>query len=274
MNILIKSLLILLTMIILLSGCSSNKNKVISKIDASHSSEVASTKNVGTIESQSSDTIALNKETEHFLLYCSEKDKPLLEDLSKALESGFNKVTKDLDCTLEVKTIVKIYPDIDTFHKAIGKPDAPWWYVGEGSEGVISITSDMTHVSAPKVVVHELTHIITNSNFGRLPEWLFQGIAMYEGKETPISSIESAVRAGVSSQNIPSLKELDIDYWSFADKGGYEYSYVAVEFIINDFGYDKLNKFLRSPYNFKELFGLTEDEFNSKWVEYLKEKYK
>lgn len=96
---------------------------------------------------------------------------------------------------------------------------------------------------------------------------------MFEGKETPISRIESSVRSGVISQNIPSLNDLDVDYWSFTDKGRYEYSYVAVEFIIKEFGYDKLNKFLRSPYDYKESFGLTEEELNRKWVEYLTKNY-
>lgn len=273
MEIFLKSLLISVAMATFLSGCILSNNKVDIETVTVQSSAIITTKDVGIIEPQSGETIALNKETEHFLIYCSEKDKLFLEDFAKALESGFNTVSKDLDCTLKEKTIVKIYPDTETFHKAIGKPDAPWWYVGEGSGGVISITSDMTHVSAFNVVVHELTHIMTNSNFGSLPEWLFQGIAMFEGEETPISRIESSVRSGVLSQNIPSLNDLDVDYWSYADKGGYEYSYVAVEFIIKEFGYDKLNKFLRSPYDYKNSFGLTEGELNGKWAEYLKKKY-
>lgn len=272
MNKLLKTLLILFSLVILLSGCDSRDIKANSKVDSPNNSTVMSTKDNGSTE-QKSEKIALNMESEHFILYSYEKDKVFLQDLSKALESGFGKVTKDLNCKLNGKTTVKVYPDTVTFHIAIGKPNAPWWYVGEGSGGVISITSDMSHVSPSNVVVHELTHIITNSNFGVLPEWLFQGIAMFEGKDTPVSTIESAVRSGVKSQNIPSLKDLNVDYWSFADKGGYNYSYVAVEFIIKEFGYDKLNKFLRSPYDYKNSFGLTEDELNGKWVEYLKINY-
>lgn len=94
--------------------------------------QVKTTADTGSTESKKSETLTLNMETEHFILYYSDKDKALLQDLSKALESGYDKVTKDLNCKLDGKTTVEIYPDTETYHKAIGKPDAPGWYVGEG----------------------------------------------------------------------------------------------------------------------------------------------
>lgn len=283
MRIILKSLLISVTILSLLSGCTSS-NVLITKgantIDSQststvklQSTSIIMPQSSDAIKPQSDDKIELYKETKHFLLYSNKKDKLLVDVLSEALENGYDRISKDLACTLKEKVVVRIYPDIETFHKGIGKPDAPSWYIGEGSGGVISITADMTNYLASDVIIHELTHIITSNNFGPMPQWLFQGIAKYEGKETPIAYIESAVRAGVSSQKIPTLKDLDTDYMSFVDKGGYEYSYVAIEYILAEYGHDKLVKLLRSPYNYMEVFGITEDEFNNNWLEYVRKNY-
>jgi hypothetical protein len=273
LSILLKFLLVPLLLVILLSGFTSNENKAYLKSYSTPNSTILPTQSANAKELKKYDKITLNKETDHFLLYCNEKDKELLKDLSEALESGYKKVTKDLKCKLNRKVVVNIYPDTKTFHKAIGKPDAPEWYVGEGSGYMISIASNMSQASPTNVVVHELTHVITNTNFKVLPEWLFQGIAMYEGKETPLSRIKSTVHLGVISRCIPTLKDLDISYWRFVDKGGYEYSYAAVDFIIKEFGYDKLNKFIRSPNDYKKSFGLTEDKLNEKWFLYIMKNY-
>ena len=39
------------------------------------------------------------------------------------------------------------------------------------------------------------------------------------------------------------------------------------------FGYDKLYDLIKSPNNFVEVFGMTENELENKWIEYIRKHY-
>ncbi|MGO5065512.1 MULTISPECIES: hypothetical protein [unclassified Clostridium] len=60
---------------------------------------------------------------------------------------------------------------------------------------------------------------------------------------------------------------------TFFKRNGYQYSYTIVESIINLFGYDKLHNLIKSPNSFVEVFGITEDELQNKWIDYIKVNY-
>ncbi|KOR26018.1 hypothetical protein [Clostridium sp. L74] len=60
---------------------------------------------------------------------------------------------------------------------------------------------------------------------------------------------------------------------TFFKRNGYQYSYTIVESIINLFGYDKLHNLIKSSNSFVEVFGITEDELQNKWIDYIKVNY-
>jgi len=128
----------------------------------------------------------------------------------------------------------------------------------EGSVGMsIKIVSpSFMHLPPGKVVLHELTHIITN-DVGVLPQWLFQGIAMYEGRETSIHQIETTVKSGVLNDKIPTIDDLSL-----------------VEYVIDKSGFAKISELIHSPYDYIKIFAISKKELYINWKESLNVKYK
>lgn len=230
---------------------------------------------------QSDDTIGLRKETEHFQFYCIESDAECLEDLAETLEENYSKITTDLKVDLDFKVKVHVYKDIDTFHKSTGRSDAPDWVVGAAYGNDIQMVSPLnpggTHNydSLIKVVVHEFTHVVINniaSSGLMVPLWLHDGVAMYEAKQT-----DQLYEVGkwVKSNRIPSLDALESygSYDTMSDNKVYPFSYTLVEYIINEYGIEKLNNLIRSPSDYSGAFKVDKNEFEQAWKVYLKEKY-
>lgn len=59
----------------------------------------------------------------------------------------------------------------------------------------------------------------------------------------------------------------------FAELDGYALSYTIVEYMISEYGYDKLIDLIKSPYDFDEIFSITIEEFEKEWKEYLIKNY-
>lgn len=216
----------------------------------------------------------LTIETEHFIFYYTSADSEFMENLSSEIEKRYEKVTTELDHKLGYKISVYIYPDLNTFHKALGNPDLPSWYIGEGGYGKISIVSPRFMTTVPiNTLTHEMTHAITNDMGSNPPQWLFQGIASYEGQETPVSNIDPIVSAAVRADSLPTFDDLSGDYSSFTQKNGYPFAYSLVAYLVDVYGYDKVSKLIKSPYNYKAIFGIEQKELYAQWVQFLKDKY-
>lgn len=232
-------------------------------------------------EEQSDGSVELRKETGHFEFYCVESDEECLEDLAEALEENYLRITTELENDLDFKVKVHVYKDIDTFHKAIGQSAAPNWVVGAAYGNGIQMVSPLNpggshdYQSLIQVVVHEFTHVVINNTVQPgtiVPMWLHEGVAMYEAKQR-----NQLYKAGkwVKRNKIPSIDTLESysSYESMDDNQIYPFSYTLVEYIINEYGIEKLNMFIRSPSDYSSAFGVDKDEFEQDWKDYLKRKY-
>lgn len=113
-----KAAAIILCLILFFTGCATVKNTN-SKIG---SENIASRESVNT-EAAAEASLIMNKETDHFKIYCQSQDMDCLEDVGKGLEAAYKKVTTEFNCSLDNKVEVLIYPDIESFHAAIGNTD-------------------------------------------------------------------------------------------------------------------------------------------------------
>lgn len=82
------------------------------------------------INTTTDNDIKFQLSTDHFVFYSCDKDKKCLKDFSDTLNDNYERILNDLDVTLYGKVAVYIYPDIDTYHKEINRPNAPDWSVG------------------------------------------------------------------------------------------------------------------------------------------------
>lgn len=223
----------------------------------------------------------LIKEIQHFIINYTEFDNRCIDEVSEVLEKSYHRITSNYSQQLQKKLVIEIHPDHKRLHIALGFPDAPDWVRGGLGIGKIVIASPLNPPPGSKfnnvvaTAVHEFVHIIVNKINTATPRWLNEGIACYEAKDNSVSWIVKTVRNGLINNAVPALKDLDTgdDFETFFKRDGYQYSYTIVEAIINLFGYDKLRSFIKSPRSYEEFFGITEDEFQDRWKDYLSENY-
>lgn len=223
----------------------------------------------------------LKMETQHFIIKYCEMDKTCIDKVSDVLEANYDKVTSNLKQQLQEKLTVEIQRDLNQLHIALGFPDAPDWIRGGLGMGKIVIASPLNPPPGSKfdnvvnTAVHEFVHVITRKINKNIPRWLDEGIASYEAKDNNEDWIKNTVSAGVKNNTIPSLDDLETgeDFQAFFKKDGYQYSYTIVEAIVNMFGYDKLYNLIKSPNNFVEVFGMTENDLQNEWIKYIKKNY-
>lgn len=181
------------------------------------------------------------RETEHFVFYCMDQDVKALDDLAEALEGCYERTTTDLGKTPSGKVKVNIYPDIDSFHNAMGRPNAPDWSVGEAKNGALYMTSPLNpgpshdYDDMLQIAVHEFVHIIINL-FGNVPSYLHEGVACYEARQYSYQEISESVTNRMNNGQFPGLP--NIEKFTSSTPGMYEVSYVFIDFIARCYGFD------------------------------------
>lgn len=236
------------------------------------------------------DSYDLHKETDHFKIYCFETDKDCLNDLSNGLEAAYEKVTKDLDCQLDYKVDVTVYPDIKSFHAAIGYAggDVADNYISAAAMGKhIHLTSPLNpgpvrtyeHMTKSSPL-HEFTHVVINDITSsslfpmNVPRWLNEGIASYEGgPPMPMDILSSNVSSRVKSEQIPTFSDMASYGRDFITSGGYYFTLPVGTFFVEKYGFGKVKQLILSPDDFEGILGKSEEEVWNEWVEFLRSNY-
>ena len=221
----------------------------------------------------------LQTESEHFIFYAYDEDKSCLNDLESALESNYDRITNDLQVTLDHKITIDIYPDLDMFHSAIGEPEAEEWLVGVYMNGTIKMVSPLhpgnqhSYESLMKVIVHEFTHVLVSElslSSHDIPIWLNEGVAVYEAEQFS-NDAETLIRDLIKHDTIPTLDDLDNS--NFGELHGYQLSYTAVEYIVVECGYASLIALIKNPSDMQSILGMDMTQFETAWKNYLTKHY-
>ncbi len=110
-------------------------------------------------------------------------------------------------------------------------------------EPPVESTSSYNRKEYNQVVFHELIHYITDLLFGKLPEWLTEGIAVYlDGSYK--QDITNLLKI-ISTYEIPSVSDMKDDTFvvETSEKtiyNGYDLSYLMVRYMIETLGKDYL----------------------------------
>lgn len=204
--------------------------------------------------------------------------KKVHQDLFDELKDNVERITVKYKHQPSRKIIIEIYPDLPTFHQAVGEKDAPNWFMGTFEDNILKIVSPLnpgpehTYQSILTSTVHLFTMwLITDIN-PLAPKWARQGVGGYESKGMSEQFIRSSTLDVINDLVIPSFQELNNDTWDFETMKGFQFSRLIVEFIIEKYGIDTLNKAIRNPNGYNEIFGCSESELHEQWVEYMKNK--
>lgn len=220
-----------------------------------------------------SEAVVLQKESDNFYFYCAEVDISALDDIELRLESNYDRITSAFQVQIEGKTSVYIYPDLDAFHAAIGNPYAPDWLVGI----MISLTSmKMVSPNNPgpqhdydgiiEVAQHVFVHVAAKRVNITAPNFLSEGLATYmAGQNQGVAEVVSDLLAAGITPTYSQLKSIS--------DGVYQIGYAYIEYIVAEYGYEKLVQFYKTPDDIEGVFGVVEDDFQANWINYLKTAY-
>ena len=217
----------------------------------------------------------------HFDFYASQKDRTILDALSKTLEGNYRLITEHLRTEFTEKIRVYIYPDIKTFHSALNVPDAPEWAVGAATMNELRMVSPLnpgnyhTRESLMQAIVHELVHAaVLNARkpqgLDGLPQWLNEGYAFYEAGQMTDDMLKAA-KLNAREDAPPSWMQLDrANTAEFGDMNGYVLSATIIEFLVNTYGLDRLIRLIKAPEEIESIYRTSQRDLEKKWLEYLR----
>jgi hypothetical protein len=244
---------------------------------------------IGTIDPESfddyaknsNDSLNLQKTSLHFNLYSSDTDRKVLDDIAKALEDNYGRITEHLRTHFTKSIKVYIYPDTKTFHNAIQMPNAPDWAVGAGGINELKMVSPLnpgsvhSYASLMQAIIHELTHTaVLNARGERglagLPKWLNEGYAFYEAYQMN-DYMRRTVKSRLLEKAPPTWIQLDTaSIVEFGNMDGYAFSTMIIEFLVNKYGFEKLLNLIMTPENMDAIYGISKGDLEKQWIQYLK----
>lgn len=90
----------------------------------------------------------------------------------------------------------------------------------------------------------------------------------YEAQQMSEDFIRSTTTEAILSRAIPSFEDLNDDSWDFG-KTGFQFSYLLVAFMIEKYGLDSLNQFIRNPDDYYGIFHLSKEDLHEQWAKHL-----
>lgn len=232
-------------------------------------------------------TLTQTHHTKHFILAHTPADSLSATTLGHLLEDNYARVLGDFNMTaLPEPVLAEIYPSIDDYHFAIGKPAAPPSDAGMAtSNTTFKMVSPRnpgpyhTTTSLMRGAIHEFAHCVHYCFVATLNDkdqhelalhaespWLFEALACYEAGQF----YEPTRFAYLADGHYPTLRELnEVD----ANGNIYDVGFVLIDYIIKTFGKEALLKLVRSNSNTVQAFGQTEAGFERGFYQYLKQKY-
>ncbi len=229
---------------------------------------------------QNTDSLILEKESQHFAFYSTPGDIEVLDSLAITLEKNYTRITDRLGIQINKKITVKVFPDLKSFHVAINYPDAPDWVVGSSNGDELMMVSPLnpgsihTYASLMQVIVHEFVHIAVSEARGdqgwtTIPRWLNEGYAQYEAGQIN-DKIRNLVKSSLTDKTPPTWTQLDTaSVMEFGKMNGYGLSVSIVEFLVDNYGIDKLVLLIKEPEKIEIIYGLPINILEKQWIEYV-----
>lgn len=222
--------------------------------------------------------LPLYKSTNHFVFYCFEKDHAATDDLARVAEEHYTQMAQEWNHQLNNKIHYYVYPDIKSFHEAIGKPDAQDWLIGENKDKAFhrvspanpgSFHSYESCVNASIVLlVGSFLHDIYGS-YEDNTRWLYQGLGYYKAKRYSVERLRSKINDGLIVPTILELETLGSNDQLYFDRESFLVSGCLVDYMINRFGLPAIQRLLQDYSAFETIFGISKQELYASFMQSL-----
>ncbi|MED5413068.1 MAG: tetratricopeptide repeat protein [Pseudomonadota bacterium] len=225
-------------------------------------------------------------ESENFKVHMSENDADILWPyLEPLLEESWDTLTAKYGFKPEGPILIEVFENTEDFAvRSVGLPDiGPLVGICFGKV-VTLISPDTLSANWQEIVWHEFMHVITlQMTNNRMPRWLSEGISVWEEREgRPYwgrSQGLDLVRAATEDKLLH-IKDLNSGFSGArnnADLGfAYFQSYLVVDYITEEYGFEKLAEFIdqyavvkEDSERFNEVFQLTMDQFNDGFLGWI-----
>jgi|GEM_PF-4699791 len=253
-------------------------HSVDSDFDATQLSNVSIPENRLYTNSSYSENRILLRSNNRFEVWGLISEDAAADTVIQVLTNNYGRVSDSLNTTFSHKIIVDIYPDLASYHAAIGWPNAPDWVVGNATgDDKIDMVSPYnpgpahTFASIINVVTHEMVHnFVAYMTPGfNVPIWINEGAATFLANQIATTY---AVCTYVTQNNhqIPTLNDLNSGSVTFGNLGGYTFSYTIVEFIVTQQGgAGALSSLITSGMNYSLVGFTSEQSFETAWNHFL-----
>ena len=220
--------------------------------------------------------------TDHFTIIFSRSiDTSKINVLASALESNYIRIGNDLKTIPSRNIEVNIYAQRWRYVKATGN-----WSASGNIEGISKlhfVEQAWGETDSKKVAIHEFAHTVTlkllienepqpldskafDNKFATFPTWLWEAISVYEA----VQLIDPKTLPFLSNGSYPNILELNN-----RSNGGkiYKVGYTLIEYILHQFGQEKLIALIKNYGSISNVFGVTDDQFCKGWYDFVKQKY-
>ncbi len=220
-------------------------------------------------------------EMESYLFYgipcfAEPDDKEASMVITRKIAEKAEPVTKRLGESITKDISVIVYPDAKTLHvKTFGLAGLflPDWYIGKNTNDLVLIispnnaTPERDREFIIDAGVHEYIHLLTDRRNKAMDLWLKEGFALYlAGQKLDHENIINLM--GLSYKEFQADNSL-----KFSRAGGYTLAYVLMEYLIEEYGWEKTLVFLQPGSNFKSVIGCDKKEFLMQWKVWMSERY-
>jgi RNA polymerase sigma-70 factor (ECF subfamily) len=208
-------------------------------------------------------------------VWATEDDRQTALDVADAIDGNAERICIELQTPCEFSVIVEIYPDQERFDQYVMNPEMQGFFAISGTPNRIQMVSPAN--SAPHkisyqdgvlVAVHEFVHLALDEINPALPTWLDEGTAVYVG---PHELYTMACRYVFPFEMIPSFGQLENAYHSVQAPD--LYAFTVADFIVHEYGMEKLNRLLRTPADMKRVLGVSSAGFEEQWHDFMVRNY-
>jgi len=215
-------------------------------------------------------------------MYWYEGDKSFADEIMMAVKDVLVRLVEDTGAYLEKPVQLYIYRSASDLRGSMIFPQEWTGGVAFTRYGTIAIGISPNNLAWGRgAISHELTHLVihqmTLNPYGDLPTWLDEGLAMHsEGPLNP--QFTSSLNRAIDNDSLISVQSLSSPFSAFAEESylSYAQSYSLVEFLIREYGKDKMLELLRtfkegSSYDgaLEEVYGFDRDGLNTLWRDYI-----
>jgi len=210
------------------------------------------------------------EQTKHFVLK-GNPDIHYIKRIAQALESSYSRITTDLEINLDQPIQVYVHTTQRRLHSALGVLDGPKWLRAGHIWGLMHLAPKecFDDISAENVAVHTFLLLSIQKINSAVPYWLQQAVSTYYAGWMTKEKVDAL---NIDFQDFSTLTKnhgMLSSYISFKEVHGYEWGYTVTDFIVKQYGINQLADFLRKPYDFVGVFGVTEEQFWDGWRSFL-----